>query len=129
MLEMKKYLIRFISHEIRTPLNTINMGLHILKRELDRCQGGKEMDYRDIITIIEEIDNACDTSLDILNDVLTYEKADAGILVLDRANLTAYSILSDCIRIFILQVLIFVLIEFTSNISFRFLNIGTSKKY
>jgi signal transduction histidine kinase len=104
MLEMKKYLIRFISHEIRTPLNAASMGLHILKRELERYQDGKQIDYRDIITVVEEIDNACDASLEILNDVLTYEKVDAGILVLHKSKLTAYSILSDCIRIFVLQV-------------------------
>jgi hypothetical protein len=104
LLEMKRNLIRFLSHEIRTPLNAVNMGLMIIKRELQDHEDGKDIDCRDILSVVEEVENASITSLDILNDLLTYEKIDAGILILEKETVTAYTIVHECLRPFLLQV-------------------------
>jgi hypothetical protein len=93
MLDIKRNLIRFLSHEIRTPLNAVSMGVTVIKRELEIHENGKTLDSEDILKVLEEIDSACNTSLDILNDLLTYEKIDAGVLILEKENVNAFSIL------------------------------------
>ena len=107
MLDIKRNLIRFLSHEIRTPLNAVSMGVTVIKRELENHENGKELDGEDILKVLEEIDSACNTSLDILNDLLTYEKVDAGILVLEKEVISAFTIVYDCIRPFLLQVILY----------------------
>ncbi len=57
-----------------------------------------------MLTIVDEIDSACNTSLDILNDLLTYEKIDSDILVLEKETVTAFPIVHECLRPFLLQV-------------------------
>ena len=105
MLDVKKNLIRFLSHEIRTPLNAVTMGLLVLRRELEMHDNGvKHIDCKDVLSVVEEVENASITSLDILNDLLTYEKIDAGILILEKEIVTAYSIVHECLRPFLLQV-------------------------
>ena len=101
---MKRNLIRFLSHEIRTPLNAVNMGLVIIKKELEDHQGGKDIDCSDILSVVNEVENASITSLDILNDLLTYEKIDAGMLVLEKETIIAFTLLYECLRPFLLQV-------------------------
>ena len=64
----------------------------------------KVLDSEDILKVLEEIDSACNTSLDILNDLLTYEKLDAGILILEKKAIPAFSMLTNCIRPFLLHV-------------------------
>jgi signal transduction histidine kinase len=104
MLDVKRNLIRFLSHEIRTPLNSVNMGLMIIKRELAGYEEGRVIDCRDLLSVVEEIENSSSTSLDILNDLLTYEKIDAGILMLQKDIVTAYSIVQESLRPFLLHV-------------------------
>ena len=108
MLNMKRTLIRFLSHEIRTPLNTVFMGLHIIRKkyeEQDDKNNNINIEFNDETSqLIDEMENACNTSLDILNDLLTYEKIDAGILVLDKVTVDAFSILHESLRSFHLQV-------------------------
>ena len=108
MLDIKRNLIRFLSHEVRTPLNAVSMGVTVIKRELENHENGKELDGEDILKVLEEIDSACNTSLDILNDLLTYEKVDAGILVLEKEVISAFTIVYDCIRPFLLQVSLYI---------------------
>ena len=103
MIDGKRNLIRFLSHEIRTPLNAVNMGLVIIKQEIQEHKGGKIIDCQDLLSVVQEIDSACNTSLHILNDLLTYEKIDAGILVLENETVTAFSIVHECLQLFLLQ--------------------------
>ena len=109
MLDTKRSLIRFLSHEIRSPLNAINMGVCIIKKEIDNNKNNIKDDNfnNDILSIVDEIENACNTSLDILNDLLTYEKIDEGILVLDLQTVSAFPIVYSSLQSFIIQVYIF----------------------
>ena len=49
------------------------MGLLIIKRKLADYKEGKVVDCRDLLLLVEEIKSSSSTSLDILNDLLTYE--------------------------------------------------------
>ena len=114
MLDTKKSLIRFLSHEIRSPLNTINMGLSIIKNEINNNNNNSNMEFNnDMLTVVGEMENACNTSLDILNDLLTYEKIDAGILILDLQTVSALPIIYSSLQSFVLQVYIYYIIFFT----------------
>ncbi len=75
-----------------------------MKKKIEEHTSGKVLDCDDILVIIDEIDNACTSSLDILNDLLTYEKVDTGVLILDKDVVSAFPIVNDCIRSFLLQV-------------------------
>eukprot|EP01042_Synura_sphagnicola_P036763 gene36763-biopygen25880 len=35
---------------------------------------------KDVIDVVEEVRMSCDAAIDILNDLLTYEKLDGGLL-------------------------------------------------
>ena len=93
-----------MSHEIRTPLNAVNMGLNIIKREIQLNNNGKRIDLDDILSLVEEIESANNTSTNILNDLLIYEKIDAGVLILEKEVVTAFPIIYDCVRPFLLHV-------------------------
>jgi signal transduction histidine kinase len=43
---------------------------------------------------------SCTTALDILNDLLTFEKLDSGILELHKEELSAAEFIADCVRMF-----------------------------
>jgi len=53
---------------------------------------------------LKDIQLSCDASLTILNDMLSYEKLDAGILSLDRSDFSAMTLLESSIRPFLVQV-------------------------
>jgi len=54
--------------------------------------------------IASDIQSSCDASLTILNDMLSYEKLDAGILTLDRTVFSPMVLLEKSTRPFLLQV-------------------------
>jgi hypothetical protein len=41
------------------------MGLTVIKQEVENYKNGKALDSEDILKVLEEIDSACNTSLDI----------------------------------------------------------------
>eukprot|EP01042_Synura_sphagnicola_P036392 gene36392-biopygen4126 len=53
--------------------------------------------------IASDIQSSCDASLTILNDMLSYEKLDAGILTLDRTVFSPMVLLEKSTRPFLLQ--------------------------
>lgn len=76
-IETKRVFVRHVSHEIRTPLNIAIAGMALLE------------DYRETFSadaneIVGEIHCAISIAIDILNDLLTYDKLDSKNLVLDR---------------------------------------------
>eukprot|EP01042_Synura_sphagnicola_P001394 gene1394-biopygen1493 len=69
--------VRYVSHEIRTPLNAVVLGLHYLKKQSELEDNVMD---KDVIDVVEEVRMSCDAAIDILNDLLTYEKLDGGLL-------------------------------------------------
>jgi len=97
MLEMKRNFVRFVSHEIRTPLNTVNLGLELIQRDLNGAVA------TGVIDTVNDIQGAVYISLDILNDLLSYEKLEAGIMVLEKTFVCAWEFLVEVIKPFTLQ--------------------------
>ena len=78
-LEVKRIFVRHVSHEIRTPLNVVMSGLEYL---ISLHSGLPS----EVSSTLRDIKNACAVAIDILNDLLTYEKLDSNILTLEKAS-------------------------------------------
>lgn len=115
LLQAKRRFMRFVSHEVRTPLNAVCMGLTLLDAELEKslrrcqstegCRGESKMEcagdtkvhdlmetsLRRWVALTEEIRSSVDSSVDVLNDLLNYDKIEMGTLSLE---LTVFSIRS-----------------------------------
>ncbi|HEY2513017.1 MAG TPA: ATP-binding protein [Polyangiaceae bacterium] len=89
--QAKADLVATISHELRTPLTAIRGALTLLA---GGALGPLEEDARDAVRIATQ---NCDRLMRILNDVLDYERAEAGKLAMsveevDTATLVAASV-------------------------------------
>ena len=77
-LDTKRTFVRHVSHEIRTPLNVVMSGLDLLS-----AMACANVEMEDLIA---DIKSACTTAIDILNDLLSYEKLDSNLLALERSD-------------------------------------------
>ena len=66
-------MLRYVSHELRTPLSILLTGLELLEGIVK--DGGST---EEVVSTIEDLKQPCRTSVSILNDLLAYEKLDAG---------------------------------------------------
>lgn len=97
-LETKRMFVRYVSHEIRTPLNTVMMGLKLLETELSALENNIHL-----LDTVGDISTSVDTAVNILNDLLTYEKLSANILTLELAEVAIKKFIHAVIRPFFLQ--------------------------
>ncbi len=103
LLEAKRNFIRFVSHEVRSPLNAVCMGLMLVREELDKAM--KDVNKRSIAannkphqsfthtrlsewkSISDEILENSQNAVDVLNDLLNYDKITTGSLKLELSLL------------------------------------------
>jgi len=108
LLEAKRQFVRFVSHEVRTPLNSVSMGLTVMKEEIAQSLGYKSADEmlespekgnskglknkssakkeessRDWFNLAHEVHTSAQSSVDVLNDLLNYDKIENGSLALE----------------------------------------------
>ena len=76
------------------------MGLTIIKELLKL----DIIDKVDISNLIIEIEHSCTVSIDLVNDLLTYEKLESGLMVLEKELTNTYDLFSEALRPFIIQV-------------------------
>jgi signal transduction histidine kinase/CheY-like chemotaxis protein len=89
--------VRHISHELRTPLNTAFLGLKLLSSELKASSDPKDMERYDTLC---DVNTSCKAAVDILNDLLCFEKLESGILELHKENVVVDSFLKSCLSMF-----------------------------
>jgi hypothetical protein len=97
VLDTKRRFVRFISHEIRTPLNTVRLGMKLLEVEMAkfaRSIGGIAVaDLAPLIAatlqswkvLADEIVESSESAVEVLNDLLNYDKIEIGTLKLELA--------------------------------------------
>ena len=73
-LDLKKSFVRYISHEIRTPLSIILTGIDVLEEQLKDGDDAVE-----ILRTVEDLKQPCLSGIQLLNDLLEYEKLDSGL--------------------------------------------------
>ncbi|MCC6612578.1 MAG: PAS domain S-box protein [Anaerolineae bacterium] len=78
---LKSRFVSMISHDIRTPLSVIGSSADILRKYSERLDTDQR--ERHLIKIRSQVERM----VDLLNDVLTISRADAGAIPLNRAPL------------------------------------------
>ena len=91
--------VRYVSHEIRTPLNVVSVGLQLLKSELYQENGNDEK-----LNTVNEMSISCEVAVNILNELLDYDKLDEGTMKLELIDMTVEELVLDPARPFYLQV-------------------------
>ena len=97
-LSVKQMFMRYISHEMRTPLNVACLGMKILHDEL------KRLGLLSLLETAMDTQKACQTSIDILNDLLLYDKIASGLMTLEKRLLDPLDFTTKVLRPFNLQV-------------------------
>ena len=100
MLDTKKQYVRFISHELRTPLNAAFLGLKLLTDELKASLKVEDRKYFETLT---DVNLSLVTAIDILNDLLCFEKLDSGILKLHKTIENIMSFMINSVEMFVCQ--------------------------
>lgn len=96
VLELKRMFVRDVGHEIRTPLTVVMSGLTLL--EAEHGQDNPKMKW-----LLDAIRFSCSVSIELLNDLLTYEKLESKILVLDKTDCDLVQIVQDVVDQFSVQ--------------------------
>jgi hypothetical protein len=79
-LKTKCSLVRHIGHEIRTPLNVVGVGVDMLIKEMAPYVATLPDGMMDIVYGIQEASTA---SLEVINELLMFEKLAAGMTTLE----------------------------------------------
>ena len=115
ILESKRRFVRFISHEIRTPLNTVCMGVELLEAEVlsgmkgssaaadnDECSPLGAM-YKNWLDLISDIRENSESAVSCLNDVLNYDKLEAGSFRLEVTIVDIWELIQKTVSAFEIQ--------------------------
>jgi two-component system sensor histidine kinase/response regulator len=79
-LEAKRSMVRHVGHEIRTPLNIIGVGTDVLLKELKQL--GPAIPSS-ILEVVEGIEEASTAALEVVNELLMFEKLAAGMTTIE----------------------------------------------
>ena len=96
-LETKSIFVRHVSHEIRTPLNVVVAGLEYIGSLFERSL------RPEVAETLSEIKGACAVAVDILNDLLAYEKLDSNSMLLERSSCDMLQIIHHVHNMFMIQ--------------------------
>jgi len=119
LLEAKRQFVRFVSHEVRTPLNSVSMGLTLMKEELAQSLGynsandmlespeiktkptkldkQSEENGKEWFHLAHEVHTSAQSSVDVLNDLLNYDKIENGQLALELSVVPIWNLLNKTI--------------------------------
>lgn len=112
----KRLFVRYISHEIRTPMNMVNMGLTVLRHEMvklvdciaqtDNLADSPLGSIADSVgSLIVEIEHNADSAVQVLDDLISYDKVIMNALEMDLClEHDICQLLQDTIRQFNLQI-------------------------
>ena len=93
--------MRFIGHELRTPLNSVFMGMQLSIGHIpEDTQEPVEVERRETLV---ETQSACGAALDILNELLLFDKLETGALVLHKQSVPVTELVEDSVRMFSAQ--------------------------
>ena len=93
--------MRFISHELRTPLNSVFMGMQLSLDQIpEDTQEPVELERRETLL---ETQSACGVALEILNELLLFDKLETGALVLNKQDVPVPELVEDSIKMFSVQ--------------------------
>jgi two-component system, LuxR family, sensor kinase FixL len=95
---MNVMILLYFSHEIRTPLSVCKLGLDLVQSEMSpHCSA-------ECVDNLRDCQDSIDIAVSILNDLLSYEKLESGIMVLYQDMYAAMPFISKTLSPFSLQV-------------------------
>jgi len=100
--------IRYNSHQLRNPLNVVQLGLdtlEVLITQRDECDYVHEHSYVGQLDLLRDVKESLQSSIEILNDMLTSDKIQSGFLSLEKENIDLIAYLKTKMHPFTLQVL------------------------
>ncbi|CAB9499408.1 sensor kinase/phosphatase LuxQ [Seminavis robusta] len=129
LLEAKRRFVRFVSHEVRTPLNTVCMGLTLLQEDIRGHSGRtllsphltetqrliakqqeeanlpksievKQEDATEWINLSEEVLGNTQAAVNVLNDLLNYDKIQRGKLSLEFTVIPIWVLVEKTVKEF-----------------------------
>ena len=77
-LENRKVFVRHISHEVRTPLNAAVIALKLLQSAV-----GERKSEEEILQLVSDAQDSCSIAVEILSDILDYEKAGDALMTIE----------------------------------------------
>lgn len=99
MLENKKMFFRTCTHEIRTPLNTAFVGINLLHKTIRETY-----DRKACFEILKDVHDSCDVALELVNDMLAFDKMEEGKLTLERYAFAVWAVIKKTMGPFHMQV-------------------------
>ena len=99
-MDSKKSYVRYISHELRTPLSAAFLGLKLLTTDLKASRDPRDVERYDTLY---DINMSCVAAVDILNDLLCYDKLGSGSLELHKEEIIVESYLQSSLSMFTAQ--------------------------
>jgi signal transduction histidine kinase len=95
---------------MRTPLNTVLMGLSLavtqvenrFKNTLNYCSVDNSSEIERLKTL-SEIQVACGVALDILNQLLLYDKIECGMIEMNKQDVSIPHLINDSLNLFAVQ--------------------------
>ena len=97
LIHAKSEYVRYISHELRTPLSVALIGMEMLTRELEVSKAPVDVERLDIL---KDAHGATKAALDILNDLLTFNKLEAGVFELHKETVPVVSFINKSVALF-----------------------------
>eukprot|EP01042_Synura_sphagnicola_P026997 gene26997-34875_t len=83
---------------MRTPLNTAFLGLKLLLDDLLRLQEEhQDSEMADRLETVRDVKESCDIAVNILNELLVFDKLESGMLKLEEEKLDPLEFLKDVI--------------------------------
>ena len=86
IIATKQAYVRYISHELRTPLNSVHMGVQFCIEQIP--ENSRNIMEKERLDILTEVNIANGVALEILNDLLLYDKLQSGLVSLQKEEIT-----------------------------------------
>jgi signal transduction histidine kinase len=122
VLEAKRQFVRYVSHEVRTPLNSVCMGLRLMQEEIgaaflpnnstpDKNGSESKTATRDsvaveicnsVLGLSQEILSNAESAVDVLDDLLNYDKIEMGKLSLEMSIVPIWDLIERTANEFML---------------------------
>jgi len=118
LLDAKRHFVRYVSHEVRTPLNSVCMGLTLIQEEIAATLGfasGNELkrnfltdspssmpssidkNIRRWFVSVQDVLDAAEVSVNVLNDMLNYDKIERGELKLELTVVKIWRLIQETV--------------------------------
>lgn len=100
VMEERQAFIRYISHELRTPLNAVFLGMTLVRDELMTMSPLVRNYVEHIVETVDDVNNCCEAAITILNDLLTFDKLEAGKMSVDFEETPILEYVTESLRPF-----------------------------